>query len=107
MSFGREKRLLLAFLAGLAPLPLPFNEVVSWIAMLLFWSAIGLFLWRVSSDMATPLPAWAMNLLGLAYLPVLFVDFVVLWQGRLLRPVGPSGALCPGREAVRHEAGER
>jgi len=87
MSFGREKRLLLGFLAGLAPLPLPFNEVVSWLAVLLFWLAIGLFLWRVSSDSSSPLPAWGMNLLGLAYLPVLFVDFVVLWQGRLLRPL--------------------
>ena len=87
MSFGREKRLLLGFLAALAPLPLPFNEVVSWVALLLYWLAIGLFLWRVVNDTASPLPSWAMNLLGLAYLPVLFVDFLVLWQGRLLRPL--------------------
>jgi transglutaminase-like putative cysteine protease len=87
MSFGREKRLLLGFLAGLAPLPLPFNEVVSWFALCLYWLAIGLFLWRVSSESSSPLPAWAMNVLGLAYLPVLFVDFLVLWQGRLLRPL--------------------
>ena len=87
MSFGREKRLLLGFLAGLAPLPLPFNEVVSWLALVLFWLAIGLFLWRVSEGSSSPLPAWAMNVLGLAYLPVLFVDFLVLWQGRLLRPL--------------------
>jgi hypothetical protein len=87
MSFGKEKRLLLGFLAGLAPLPLPFNQVISWVALLLFWSAIGLFLWRVAGDLASPLPAWGMNLLGLAYLPVLFVDFFVLWQGRPLRPL--------------------
>ncbi len=87
MSFGRDKRLLLGFLAGLAPLPLPFNEVVSWFALWLYWLAIGLFLWRVASDSSSPLPTWAMNVLGLAYLPVLFVDFLVLWQGRLLRPL--------------------
>lgn len=87
MSFGREKRLLLAFLASLAPLPLPFNEVISWVALLLFWGAVALFVWRVSIDAASPLPPWAMNVLGLAYLPVLFVDFLVLWQGRLLRPL--------------------
>ena len=87
MSFGREKRLLLGFLAGLAALPLPFNGVVSWFAVLLFWLAVGLFLWRVSTESSSPLPAWAMNLLGIAYLPVLFVDFTVLWQGRLLQPL--------------------
>lgn len=87
MSFGRQKRLLLGVLAGLAPLPLPFNGVISWLALLLFWLAIGLFLWRVSTDSNTPLPAWAMNLLGIAYLPVLFVDFTVLWQGRILQPL--------------------
>lgn len=87
MSFGKEKRILLGFLAGLAPLPLPFNEVVSWFALVLYWLAIGLFLWRAASDTGSPLPSWAMNVLGIAYLPVLFVDFAVLWQGRLLRPL--------------------
>ena len=87
MSFGRQKRLLLAAWAALAPLPLPFNEVVSWMAILVFWLAIGLFLWRTAHDSGSPLPAWTMNLLGLAYMPVLFIDFFVQWQGRLLRPL--------------------
>ncbi len=30
MSFGRQKRLLLGWLALLAPIPLPFNEVLGW-----------------------------------------------------------------------------
>ena len=87
MSFGREKRLLLGGLAAMVPLPLPFNQVVSWGAMIIYWLAIGLFLWRVAHGTGRPLPAWAMNLLGLAYLPVLFIDFFVFWQGRLLRPL--------------------
>lgn len=87
MSFGRPKRQLLGAIAMLAPLPLPFNEVVGWPALGLFWLAVALFLWRTSGGELTPLPTWAMNLLGLAYLPVLFVDFVALWDGRLLRPL--------------------
>ena len=87
MSFGREKRLLLGALAALAALPLPFNEVVGWAAMLVFWLAVGLFLWRTATGIGRPLPTWGMNLLGLAYLPILFVDFFVLWHGRLLQPL--------------------
>ncbi len=41
MSFGREKRLLLGLLALLAPLPLPFNEVLEWPLLLLYGVAVG------------------------------------------------------------------
>jgi hypothetical protein len=37
MSFARQKRLLLGWLALLAPVPLPFNEVLG-------WPAVGLYL---------------------------------------------------------------
>jgi len=87
MKFGQQKRLLLCGLALLAPLPLPFNEVIGWPALLVFLLVVGLFAWRISDGVGAPLPSWAMNLLGLAYLPILFLDFVVLWQGRLLRPL--------------------
>lgn len=87
MSFGKEKRLLLGTLALLAPLPLPLNEVIGWPVLLIFWATVGFFLWRTANDAGRPLPIWAMNVLGMAYLPILFIDFVVLWQGRLLRPL--------------------
>ncbi len=87
MSFGREKRLLLAALALLAPLPLPFNEVLAWPILLAFWVLLAIFVRRAWRDPASWLPSWAMNLLGLAYLPVLYVDLVVFWSGQLVRPV--------------------
>ena len=87
MSFGREKRLLLGLLALLAPLPLPLNEVLEWPVLFLYAIAVGLFLRRAWRDPSSWLPAWAMNLLGLAYLPLLYVDLVVRWSGQLVRPV--------------------
>lgn len=87
LSFGREKRLLLGALAILAPLPLPLNEVVGWPAVFVFWLAAGLFMRRAALDVGGWLPNWAMNLLALAYLPVLFVDLTSLWRGQILQPV--------------------
>ncbi|MGB6363449.1 MAG: DUF3488 domain-containing protein, partial [Thermoanaerobaculia bacterium] len=87
MSFDRQKRLLLGQLALLAPLPLPFNDVVGWPALLLFWISVAIFMFRVQRGETRPLPNWAMNLLGLAYLPFLIIDFSIFWHGRLLRPL--------------------
>jgi len=87
MTFGREKRLLLGALAMLAPLPLPFNEVVSWPAIIIFSTAVLLFLRRASLDTGGWLPNWALNVLALAYLPVFFLDFTAFWRGRVLQPV--------------------
>ncbi|HXT52670.1 MAG TPA: DUF3488 and transglutaminase-like domain-containing protein, partial [Thermoanaerobaculia bacterium] len=49
--------------------------------------AVALFLRRAWRDPGTWLPGWAMNLLGLGYLPVLYLDLVVRWSGQLVRPV--------------------
>jgi transglutaminase-like putative cysteine protease len=87
VSFDRQKRLLLGQLALLVPLPLPFNDVVGWPALLLFWISVAIFMFRVQRGEAKSLPNWAMNLLGFAYLPFLVVDFSVFWHGRLLRPL--------------------
>ena len=87
MTFGRDKRLLLGVLALLAPLPLPFNEVLSWPILAVYLAAVGAFLRRAWRDPGSWLPSWAMNLLGLAYLPVLYLDLVVYWGGQLVRPV--------------------
>ncbi len=87
MSFDRRKRVLLGLLALLAPIPLPFNEVVGWPSIILFWLAAALYLRRSLTGKTRPLPSWAMNLLGLVYLPFLVLDFSWFWQGRVLRPL--------------------
>ena len=74
IPFGREKRLLLAWLALLAPLPLPFSEVLEWPVLFLYAVAIVYFLQRVEGGRPPSLPTWALNALGLAYLPLLVVD---------------------------------
>ena len=87
MSFDRQKRLLLGQLALLVPLPLPFNEVIGWPSLLLYWTSVAIFMFRVQRGETRPLPNWAMNVLGLAYLPFLVIDFSIFWHGRLLRPL--------------------
>jgi len=87
MSFGRQKRLLLGFLALVAPLPLPFNDVVEWSVLLLYLLGVLLFLRRASLDAPNWLPLWAMNVIGFAYLPIFVVDLLVLGRGRLVHPV--------------------
>jgi hypothetical protein len=87
MTFGRHKRLLLGFLALLAPLPLPLNDVIGWPALIGYWLAVGLFLYRAWMDTGGWLPNWAMNLLAIGYLPLFALDLGVLWRGRILQPV--------------------
>lgn len=85
MSFSREKRILLGLMAWLAPIPLPFNELLSWPLLGLYLVAVTAFLHRASGGTEAWLPNWAMNLLGLVYLPLLFLDFTR--GGQLLQPV--------------------
>src|SRR6185369_14560105 len=87
MSFGRQKRMLLGLLAFLAPLPLPFNDVVVWPILLAYLIGVGLFLRRASNDPPRWIPTWGMNVLGLIYVPIFFVDLLVLSRGRLVQPV--------------------
>jgi transglutaminase-like putative cysteine protease len=87
MSFDQRKRILLGVLALLAPLPLPFNEIVGWPSILVFSLAVALFLRRSTLGLTRSLPSWAMNLLGLVYVPFLLLDFSLFWQGRVLRPL--------------------
>ncbi|HEV8578372.1 MAG TPA: transglutaminaseTgpA domain-containing protein [Thermoanaerobaculia bacterium] len=86
MSFGRQKRLLLGGLALLAPLPLPFNEIVGWVVVACFMLGVALFLRRASFDPPRWLPQWGMNVLGLAYLPIFLIDFFGFRRG-LVQPV--------------------
>lgn len=86
MSFGRQKRLLLGWLALLAPLPLPFNDMVLWPVLALYWAGVVCFLRRASLDPPRWLPRWAMNALGLAYFPIFFLDLTAFSRGRLVQP---------------------
>ncbi len=86
MSFARQKRLLLGWMALLAPIPLPLNGVVGWPAVLAFLLGVVLFLRRASLDPPSWLPSWGMNVLGLVYLPLFFLDMFVISRG-LVQPV--------------------
>jgi transglutaminase-like putative cysteine protease len=87
MTFGRQKRLLLGWMALLAPIPLPFNGVVQWPLLALYLLGVVLFLRRAAQDPPRWLPMWAMNVLGLAYVPLFFFDLFVLSGGRLVQAV--------------------
>ena len=87
MTFARQKRLLLGWMALLAPIPLPFNDVVQWPLLALYLLGVLLFLRRAAEDSPRWLPAWGMNLLGLAYVPFFFLDLFVLSGGRLVQAV--------------------
>lgn len=86
MISGREKRLLLGALALLAPLPLPFNEILDWGAYGLYALVVAAFLARARRDPPRWLPVWASNLLALLYLPVLGLDLAAS-GGTVIRPV--------------------
>ncbi len=88
MSFGREKRLLLGLLALLAPLPLPFNDVVGWPVAAVYALAVAAFLrraWRPGEERW--LPPWAANVAAVAYLPVFAADLLLFSRGVLVGPV--------------------
>jgi hypothetical protein len=87
VSFGRQKRLLLGWLALLAPVPLPFNDVVGWPVVALYLAGVLVFLRRAAADPPRWLPLWGMNVLGLAYLPLFFLDLTVFHRGHLTQPV--------------------
>jgi transglutaminase-like putative cysteine protease len=84
VRFASEKRWLLGLLALLVPLPLPFNGVVGWLSLTAYSLAIALFLVRVASATYQALQPWAMNLLGLLYLPILAVEMSTWWKGQQL-----------------------
>lgn len=86
MSFGRQKRLLLGWLALLAPLPLPFNGVVGWPVVAAYMAGVLYMLRRASLDPPRWLPAWGMNVLGIAYIPIFLVDLLVFPRG-LVQPI--------------------
>ncbi|HXU29871.1 MAG TPA: DUF3488 and transglutaminase-like domain-containing protein [Thermoanaerobaculia bacterium] len=87
MKFARGKRIALGWLALVAPLPLPFNDVLEWPVFVVYSALVVLFLRRAARDPERWLPTWAMNVIGLAYLPLFYIDLTVLGGGRLVGPV--------------------
>ncbi len=87
MTFGRQKRLLLGWLALLAPIPLPWNDIVEWWVLVAYLGGVVLFLRRAHRDPPRWLPVWGLNLLGIAYLPIFLADLFVFDRGHLTHPV--------------------
>lgn len=93
MTYAREKRLLLGLAAFLAPLPLPFNQMLEWPVLILFEVAVVAFLVRAARGAEGPDHAerWlsnrALNFLGLAYLPLLVLDVAATGRIQMLRPI--------------------
>ncbi|MEM7587563.1 MAG: DUF3488 and transglutaminase-like domain-containing protein [Acidobacteriota bacterium] len=74
MTFGREKRLWLGALALFAPIPLPFNQVLEWPFLFAYALFVIYFLQRAEQGSWITLGNWALNLLGLAYMPIFAFD---------------------------------
>ncbi|HSM13254.1 MAG TPA: DUF3488 and transglutaminase-like domain-containing protein, partial [Thermoanaerobaculia bacterium] len=87
MTFAREKRLLLGIAALGAALPLPFTEALDWLSLLLFLAVTALFLRRALAGSERWLSRRALNLLGLAYLPVFAFDVLTSLGTRPVRSV--------------------
>ncbi|MEE2777886.1 MAG: DUF3488 and transglutaminase-like domain-containing protein [Acidobacteriota bacterium] len=91
LTFAREKRQILGVLAFAVALPFPMNEpqpegVVGMPGLMLYLSVVGFYIWRVAAEREATLPMWAMNILGLAYIP---------WFFYRLRSVGPAHIAKP------------
>ena len=85
MNARKHAERLLGWSALLAPMPLPLNSVLEWPVLGLYGAFVALFLVRSGER---TLPNWAMNLLGLVYLPVLLVDLrMILGRGQLVQTV--------------------
>jgi transglutaminase-like putative cysteine protease len=87
VTFAREKRLLLGVLALLVAIPLPFNEVLEWPALVAFAAAVAAALRRAWFGSERWLSNRQLNALGLAYLPLLALDFATVGRIHLVRPV--------------------
>ncbi len=74
VSFGREKRLWLASLALLVPLPLPFNQVLEWPYFFVYTLFVIHFLQRAERGAWITLPNWVLNVLGLVAMPFVAFD---------------------------------
>jgi transglutaminase-like putative cysteine protease len=92
MNNEREKRLLLGALAFVVVLPLPFNEprpygVIFLPSLFVFLVFVSIFLRQAHRESEWRLPIWAMNVLGIVYLPLFYVDLRTFAGSNLVRPL--------------------
>ena len=83
----QQRKLRVGLLALLAPLPLPFNEMASWIGTLAYLVVVSGLVLALQRGKAMLAPAWALNLAGALYFPVLFLDLASAQGGQVLRPL--------------------
>ncbi len=74
MPFLRERVLAVGSLALLAPVPLFFANALELAVLLVYAGALALLLARTRRGAVPRLPNWVLNLAGLAYLPVVYLD---------------------------------
>jgi len=87
VTFAREKRLLLGATALVVAIPLPFTDTLEWPVVALFLAVVTLFLRRAWQGAERWLSHRALNLLGLAYLPVLVIDAGISGRVQFVRPI--------------------
>lgn len=87
MTFAREKRLWLGAAAFVVAWPLPLNDALEWPVLALFVVGVAAILRRAWRGAERWLSDRALNLLGLAYLPVLVVDVAWIGRAQMVRPV--------------------
>jgi transglutaminase-like putative cysteine protease len=87
VTFAREKRLLLGWAALGVALPLPFTQALDVASLVAFAVAVALFLRRAAAGSERWLSNRALNLLGLAYLPLLVADVMAIGRVQPVRPI--------------------
>jgi hypothetical protein len=87
VTFAREKRLLLGWTALVAALPLPITRAIDVASFLAFVIVVGLFLRRAAGGAERWLSNRALNLLGLAYLPLMALDIAASGRVQPVRPI--------------------
>ncbi len=83
-SFLTKKRLLI-ILATLAPIPLPFNELISYSTLILYIVALLPLFIQTTKGKNIYLPKWLLNLAGIVYIPIFFLDTQI--SGGLITPI--------------------
>ena len=92
MTNERAKRLLLGALSFVVVLPLPFNEprpygVIPLPSLFVFLVFVSIFLRQAHRESEWRLPMWAMNVLGVVYVPLFYIDLRTHVGTNLVRPL--------------------
>lgn len=87
MTFAREKRLLLGWAALGVALPLPLTQALDFASLAVFAVAVAFFLRRAAAGSERWLSNRTLNLLGLAYLPLLVLDVAAIGRIQPVRPI--------------------